>query len=134
MKLTYVDSNVLMAAARGTSEVSDKALSFLDDPDRCYVSSDFTKLEIIPKATFHGFDDEREFYEAFFEEVERWIYSSKEVVEKAFDEACSCNLSGFDALHIACAKEADAEEFITAEKNTKPMFHVSDIEVTSIRD
>jgi hypothetical protein len=39
-----------------------------------------------------------------------------------------------DALHLAAALSIGAEEFITTEKPTKPMFRVSSINVISILD
>ncbi|WP_313943082.1 MULTISPECIES: hypothetical protein [Calothrix] len=39
-----------------------------------------------------------------------------------------------DALHVAAALSVGAEEFVTTEKNTKPMFRVSTINVVSIFD
>lgn len=38
-----------------------------------------------------------------------------------------------DALHIAAAKRAACDEFVTAEKPTKPLFRVAGIQVTTIR-
>jgi hypothetical protein len=39
-----------------------------------------------------------------------------------------------DALHIAAAISVDAEEFITTEKSTKPMYRVTDIKIVSLFD
>lgn len=39
-----------------------------------------------------------------------------------------------DALHVAAALSVGAEEFMTTEKKTKPMFRVSSINVVSIFD
>jgi hypothetical protein len=39
-----------------------------------------------------------------------------------------------DALHIAAAISVGAEEFITTEKPTKPMYRVTDIKVVSLFD
>lgn len=48
-KRTFLDSGVLMAAARGTDDTALLALQILDDPDRKFVSSFFVKLEVLPK-------------------------------------------------------------------------------------
>jgi hypothetical protein len=37
-----------------------------------------------------------------------------------------------DALHIAAALAIDADEFVTTEKSTKPMYRVTEIRVVSI--
>ncbi|AHJ28173.1 hypothetical protein NSP_18400 [Nodularia spumigena CCY9414] len=39
-----------------------------------------------------------------------------------------------DALHVAAALSVGAEEFVTREKKTKPMFRVSSLKVVSIFD
>ncbi|MDM9385567.1 hypothetical protein QUB80_33465 [Chlorogloeopsis sp. ULAP01] len=36
--------------------------------------------------------------------------------------------------HIAAALSADAEEFVTTEKTTKPMHRVTEIKIVSIAD
>ncbi len=46
--------------------------------------------------------------------------------------ACKYGLAAMDALHIAAALSVDAEEFVTTEKPTKPMFRVTSIQVISI--
>jgi predicted nucleic acid-binding protein len=52
-KRTFIDSDVLIAAARGRSEQSKMAMQILDDPSREFVSSPFVKLEVLPKAIFN---------------------------------------------------------------------------------
>ena len=44
---TFVDSGVLITAARGSGESAHDALAILDDPDREFVSSFFIRLEVI---------------------------------------------------------------------------------------
>jgi predicted nucleic acid-binding protein len=41
-------------------------------------------------------------------------------------------LGGMDALHIAAALEAGADEFITSERLTSPLFRVQGITVRTI--
>jgi predicted nucleic acid-binding protein len=41
-------------------------------------------------------------------------------------------IAGMDALHIAAALSIGAEEFITTEKKTKPMFRVTELQMISI--
>ena len=45
MKLTFVDSGVLIAAARGQPELQEPASAVLVDPIREFASSDFVRLE-----------------------------------------------------------------------------------------
>jgi hypothetical protein len=43
------------------------------------------------------------------------------------------DLTPIDSLHISSALVANVDEFLTLEKNTKPMFNVQEINVISIR-
>ena len=49
-RLIYVDSGVLLAAARGVDAIAQEAFAVLDDPDAQFASSIFVKLEVLPKA------------------------------------------------------------------------------------
>lgn len=108
-------------------------MQVLDDPDRSFASSVFVKLETIPKATFSKQDRERDFYEAFFGEISKWARIDEELTQAAFDEACRVGLSAMDALHVAAARQTGADELITAEKPTKPLFRTALIDVTTIQ-
>lgn len=132
MKPTYVDADVLIAAAKGTEAFSAPALEVLDDPERSFVCSDYVKLEVLPNATFFERTEIVAVYEEFFESVERWVPPSPELSARALDLACQFGLGAMDALHIAAAEAADAE-LVTAERPTKPMFRVGAGRVTSIR-
>jgi hypothetical protein len=66
MTIPFVDAGVLIAAARGTSDVSAQAMAILDDPGRTFASSEFIRLEVLPKAVFNTKAKETEFYTAFF--------------------------------------------------------------------
>lgn len=130
--LTYIDSGVLIFAAQGTTAAAALALPFLADPSREYVTSDYVRLEVLPKATFHKRTAEVEFYNLFFATTARSIPTSEAVLQYAFEEACKTGLNGIDALHIACAVFAGAEEFITSEKIGKPIHRTRLIRMVSI--
>lgn len=66
MITTYIDSGVLIAAARGDADLSPIALSYLADPNREYITSDYVRLEVLPKAVFHRRQEEVDFYNEFF--------------------------------------------------------------------
>lgn len=133
MKPTYVDADILIAAAKGTEESSEPALEVLDDPARSFVCSDYVKLEILPNEVFFEKTSIVAFYEAFFETVDHWVAPSPELSARALDLACRYGLGAVDALHVAAAEVADAE-LVTAEKPTKPMLRVGPDRVTSIRN
>ena len=130
--VTYIDSGVLIFAAKGTTEAAALALPFLGDPNREYVTSDYVRLEILPKATFHNRVAEVAFYNLFFTTVSRSIPTSDALLQYALDEACKTGIQGLDAVHIACAVFAGAEEFITSEKTTTPIHRTRLVKVISI--
>jgi predicted nucleic acid-binding protein len=100
--LTYVDSGVLIFAARGTAEAAALALPFLRDPTREFVTSEYVRLEVLPKPTYFQRQDEVDFYNAFFALNQRTIPTSSALLELAMQEACKVGLSAIDALHVAC--------------------------------
>jgi predicted nucleic acid-binding protein len=132
MKITFIDSGVLVTAARGLGEDSEKALSILADSSREFASSEFIKMEVIPKAIYNRKTAETEFYELFFSAVTYWANDIEKVIQDAYKIVCQYGLAAMDALHIAAANSIGVEEFITTEKPTKPMFRVSSIKLISI--
>ena len=125
MTRTFVDSGVLIAAARTTpGPVQAKALEFLDDPARVFLSSPFVRLEVEPKAHFHRRYAEAAFYRAFFECVAEWVEPSPALIEKAMELGRTYGLAAVDALHVAAALNLGAEEMLTTEGPFKPMFRV----------
>ncbi|MBD2387897.1 type II toxin-antitoxin system VapC family toxin [Cylindrospermum sp. FACHB-282] len=132
MKITFIDAGVLVTAARGVGEMSEKALSILEDSEREFAASDFVKLEVLPKAIYNRQTTEAEFYEAFFSAVTYWANDLEQIVEDAYKIGCQYGLAAMDALHLAAALSVGAEEFVTTEKQTKPMHRVTGIRVISI--
>lgn len=130
--LTYIDSGVLIFAAKGTTSAASLALPFLADPGREYITSDYVRLEILPKAVFHKRTAEVEFYNVFFATTTRTIPTSEALLEYALDEACKTGIHGIDALHIACAVFAGAKEFITSEKPGRPIHRTKLVKTVSI--
>jgi hypothetical protein len=108
-------------------------LSFLYDPLREYVTSDYVKIELLPKAVFHKNDDEKQFYEEFFKSSSMYVPNSDDLLALAIDEGGKTGMSGLDAIHVACAVVAGAEELIMAEKITKPIHRANGVKVISIR-
>lgn len=69
--LTYLDSSVLIAAARGGTVQAGRAMAILDDPGREFAASPFLRLEVLPRAIFQKREREVAFYEAYFAAVAR---------------------------------------------------------------
>ncbi|BAZ24188.1 hypothetical protein NIES4073_50800 [Kalymmatonema gypsitolerans NIES-4073] len=134
MKITFIDSGVLVTAARGVGEDSEKALEILADSSREFASSEFIKMEVIPKAIYNRKTAEAEFYESFFDAVTYWANDIEKVIQEAYQIAAQYGLAAMDALDVAAALSVSAEEFVTTEKKTKPMFRVSSIKIISIFD
>jgi predicted nucleic acid-binding protein len=132
MKRTFIDSGVLIAAARGRGSTSRTALDILDDPERRFASSVFVRFETVPKAAYHKRDAERTFYEDFFERVSIWALIDSTLIETAFAAACDSGLSAIDSLHIAAAHLIGCDEFITTEKSTTPLHRSSLIKISTI--
>jgi len=100
MKITFIDSGVLVTAARGVGEDSEKALEILADSSREFASSKFIKMEVIPKAIYNRKTAESEFYESFFSAVTYWNNDIEKVIQDAYDIACQYGLAAMDALHV----------------------------------
>ncbi len=119
---TFIDSNVLIPAAKGREDLFERAFAVLDDPEREFITSDFVRLETLPKARFREKRAEVEFYEAFFDAADRTVPASKKLVDEAQKEAETSGLQAFDALHVVAARNAGSDELITAEKPDKTIF------------
>ncbi len=131
-KRTYVDACLLIADFKGKGELGRRAMDILDDPERVLIVSDAVWLEVLPKPRFHRQREEAAFYEAVFEQAEHrgWCV---ETLYHAHTLAETHGIAAMDAIHVAIALEAGAEEFVTAEKPTKPMFRVPSMPLRSIR-
>lgn len=132
MVLTYVDSGVLIAAARGIGPMSAVASALLGDADRHFVSSDFVRLEVLPKATYYKRAVEVDFYQIFFDAVHVWVPTTAALIQLALRRAAEFDLSGRDALHVAAAESGGADELATTEKREKPICRATSIAVVSI--
>ncbi len=132
MKRTYIDANVLIAAFQGEDQVAQRALQVLDDPNRKLVVSDYLRLEVLPKPTFHKRRIEIEFMQAVIDGATENLNTSSELTGCALVMASKYDMTPIDALHIGAAAAADVDEFVTMEKPTKPMCRVNEVKVISI--
>ena len=129
---TFLDSGVLIATARATGALGARALALFNDPERVFVSSEFVRMEVFPKAIYYKRYAEVGFYEDYFSGVTQIVSLSASLTHLAYTEACQAGLSGLDALHIAAAKFSGSEEFITTERPTTPLFRVTGMVIKSI--
>lgn len=130
---TFIDTGVLIAAARGTDETVQTAVNILQDPNREFASSPYLRLELLPKAIYNKRQPEIIFYEAYFGMVTHWATDLDAIMAAAYREVAEFGLGSMDALHIAAAVAVGAEEFITNEKPQKSIHHTLSIRVISIR-
>lgn len=124
MTLAFIDSGVLINAARGTSPRSPQALDILAADHRQFASSIFVKLEVLPKPICYKQTLEQMFYETFFQGVSCWANDLEPLTHAAYDLATKYGLSAMDSLNVAAAIMLKADEFITTEKPSKPMNRV----------
>jgi hypothetical protein len=130
--LTYIDSGVLIAAARVHDPTNAGANTVLGDPARSFASSDFVRLEVLPKATFHKRTAEVDFYSLYFDAVQTWVVADAALTGLALQRGAEFGLNGMDALHVAAAETAGAVELVTTERATSPLLRVTPIRVISL--
>src|SRR5690348_15270424 len=133
MTRTYVDSGVLIAAAKGSEELSEIAMRILEDESRDFIGSVLLRMETSALATFHGYALQSQFYETFLNSATTWVSITDDLIQNALDECRTFGLQAFDALHIAAAAAADADEFITAERATSRIHSTTSVKVVGIR-
>ena len=125
---TFIDAGCLIAATRSFHSDAERAISFLEDPGRFFLTSPFVYLEVVPKAKFYGRQPEWEFYDRYFKGAV-WYREVARIEATAQSEAIKSGLSAMDALHVAAAHLAHADEFITTEKPAKPIHRASLVKV-----
>ncbi|MEG3437234.1 hypothetical protein V0288_08900 [Pannus brasiliensis CCIBt3594] len=130
---TFIDSGVLIAAARGVGNGADRAIEILGDTRREFASGVFLKLEVLPKAIYNGRTAEADFYQTYFDAVTYWATDVETLIEAAYQESTRYGLGAMDALHIVAAVSVEAEEFITYEKPGKSIYRTESIRVISAR-
>ena len=96
---TFFDSGVLIAAARSVGPDRERALQFLEDPNRSFLTSPFVHLEVVPKAIFYKKRIERSFYERYFGNA-KWYRDVARIEAVAPAEATGAGLGAMDALHL----------------------------------
>ena len=109
---TYIDSGVLIFAAKARHPTAVLALPFVTDPQREYVTSEYVRLEVLPKSKFNRTTIETSFFEGFFAANALCIPPSVGLMNLAMDEAVRHGISAIDALHVAAAFFAGAQELM----------------------
>lgn len=131
-RLVFIDTGVLIAAARGKAELAERAMTVFDDPTLRFASSPFVRLEVLPKSIYNGRTEEVDFYEAFFLQVAVWVPVTKALLTAAYAEAVRAGLSAVDAIHVASANAVGADELITTEAPNKPLLRATLVSVRTL--
>ena len=133
MSRTFIDSGVLIAAARGIDTVSAKAQAVLTDASRHFITSDFVRLEVLPKPLYFKRTAEIGYYQAFFAVAQVWVALTPSLLNLALQRASEFGLVAVDSLHVAAAELAQANELITSERVTSPICRVTTVMVVSLQ-
>lgn len=112
MARVFLDSGVLVTAARGEYPLKSAARQLLSDPSHSFLTSPFVYLETAPKARYNQRTLELAFYQIFFEHAE-WMRDVQQIVELGIDLAERYGVGPMDALHIAAAVLLEADELVT---------------------
>ena len=132
---TFLDSGVLIAAARGDSATSEKSLRVLESPERQLLTSVFVRLEVYPKVAYNAYPLQRAFLnELFMDPALQWASDLNAVVNLAVSEAERYGLAAMDALHVAAALLLRADELITTERPGKRLYDVENLRVLHLDD
>lgn len=130
-KRIFLDANVFIAMFRGSNDIARKAFEIINDSEIEIVCSDALWLELMPKPLFNKNQEEVEFYQTIFDQAEysKWNLA---VLNNAKHIAKSYGIAAMDAIHISTAVISKVDSFYTAEKNTKPIFRVPNLNVISL--
>ncbi len=131
-KRTYIDANLLIAAWHGKDDAGMAAMAILEDGGRTLLVSDALWLEVMPKAIYQQQKNEIAFYQAIFQCAEHGFWRI-EVLQQAHNLAQRYGIAAMDSIHVATALAMGADEFVSGEKPTKPMFRVTELSITSLR-
>lgn len=140
--LTYLDTNVIVRAARAAHELEDELVSsawrLLSDSRRRFVVSPLHELELLPgtrgligrlppnSVRRRRVELELLFYEDYLNSAALRLPLAEPIVATAMELAeSSPGLGAADALHAATAKHAGAE-LITTERVGTPLFRLAD--------
>ena len=131
---TVIDSCVLRVAFDGVEgESNKKALEVLDDTNREFIAVDFVALETIPVPTFNKKYDQVLLFQSFFDDAPFRAEVSSDTTTLAIRLASEHGIGPIDALIVSSAIIGGADELITMEKPTKPMFKVKEVKITSLQ-
>lgn len=132
MVRTFLDAGILIAAFRAAGPLAAPAAAILNDANREFVTSEFVRLEVLPKPTYLKRSAEVAFHDAYFATAVLSVPITAALAQLAMRRAEMFGLSAVDALHVAAAEIAAADELVTSERTTSPLLRVSSIRVVTL--
>lgn len=129
---TFLDAGVLIKGVRSPAAIAINIIEIMDDPERKFFSTSLLELEVLPKAIHHKKVMEAAFYREYFETKAKQVQVDEALIQRALKRSIRLGLSALDGLHLEAAITARADEFITTEKPTKPLFREVSLKITSI--
>ncbi len=126
LTLTFLDAGVLFVGRRGSPAQARTVAALISDPARIFVASNYLVMEVLPKAVYFKHQVEQKFYKEFFDAVSVW---QEPATTDAYQTACRYGLAALDALHLQAALDAGADELITTERGTKPLYRARGLSV-----
>ena len=101
---TFIDANILIAAATGRDALFDRAWAMLDDPERVFFTSEFVRLEVMPKAVYFQHQDEHDVYVNFFTNLAEFVPCSDTPPHASPSRSRECRLRSFRRPACRCGK------------------------------
>ena len=130
---TYPDANVLIAAYRAGHPSHVAATRVVLDPRRRFVACSVLALELVPHAVHYGRLREAEFYRRFLDGlVSETATVDERLVASAMEIAEATDASVGDSLHLAAAVSLGADESLTLERRTKPLYRETRVRVVRV--
>jgi predicted nucleic acid-binding protein len=133
VRRTFLDTGVLLAAWDANKAFHEHAKSILEDANRDFIATSLLSLELIPHAEFGKRDREVAFMRDYLDVyVSETLEVNEQLVIEGMEVACRIDAGGIDAMHLAAAIRLNADEFITTEKESKPMYNENRLRVVHL--
>ena len=131
MARLFVDSGVLIAAARGEAAVRQAAIQLLTDPTHVFLTSPFIYLETVPKARFGQRELELALYRTYFDHAQSFD-DLPMIFQKALSISEEDGVGPMDSLHVAAAILSEADMLVTTENRGKSIYRAKAMVVRNL--
>lgn len=130
IKRPFLDSSILVTAFHATKPLHEKAVEILGSEDLIFLSTSLVELELTQPQFSPGQKEEADFHLDYMTNfVSERLEVTEDIVVSGLQTARLTQAAGLDAMHLTCAIEMNADQFITAEKPGKPMYREKRIPV-----